>query len=908
MNLGERFCRCVLLLFPRSFRARFADEVVEFLRDHSRAEQRRGAPPLQRALSLLAALAELALSAGREWLELARGLAVRPGNALPGTHLPVRKDDMWESLLQDVKYGARALSRRPALSLAIVFTLALGIGVNCTLFGVVDAVLFKSLPYPQPEQLQMVWNRYGTARTASSPPDYADRRDQSQFFSGLAAFVERPLGLTESCPSGNCAGDNTPLQVRGCRVTASFFNVLGHQPQLGQALFPPEESADPQRLVVLSHGLWQRRFGSDPTILGRPLRLDGEEYIVSAVMPAQFDLPRGTEVWTPLYFTPAQLANDFRGNEYLQVIGRLRPEVSLEQAQSEMTAIAARVIDTVPDRSDFLRRNAWGAEVVPLRQQLVGEVETGLLVLLGAVGCVLLIACANIANLLLAGSTSRLRELAVRTSLGASRTRLLRHLLTEHGLLAVAGAALGLGLTLVALALVPRLVPYDIPRIETVALDARLLAFNAGLALITALTFGLLPAWQAASGQLVHRVREGTRHLTARRSSQAIVVSEVALALVLMIGAGLLVRSFFNLTNRELGFDPGGCLTFRLNLPQRDFPNAEVRRAFEQELLTRLARLPGVETAATSYRVPLDGQNWTRTFRPLGQVPAPGEKSPGAEFNLISPDYLSVLGIPLLQGRGISSADGPTAARVVLVDQRTADRFWPAGAVGQRLDLGDAEQPDVREIIGVVGSVLHNSLAEEGRLQIYAASAQAPPRNLTVTLKTRDLEPAQLIGPVRHALAELAPALPVAAVRTLADGVRAAGALPRFQLAVLGGFALLALLLAAAGLYGVVAHSVAQRTPEIGLRMALGARALGIQKLVFREGLGLVVWGLALGWLSAMGLSRFLASLLYGVATTDFLTYTALSLILLTIAAAAVFLPAWRASRLDPVNALRDLS
>jgi putative ABC transport system permease protein len=618
-------------------------------------------------------------------------------------------------------------------------------------------------------------------------------------------------------------------------------------------------------------------------------------------MPAELDIPRNSDLWLPLVFTPRELADDFRGNEYLQVLGRLKPGATVEQAQAEMDAIAQHVTETVPERRDFLVRNGWGAQVVPLEEELLGDVRTGLLVLLGAVLLLLLMACANVANILIAGSTHRAREIAVRFSLGAGRGRLVRQLLTESSLLALTGGGLGLLLCLVLIQRLPSWVPHDVPRLEQLSLDLRLFGFTAAVSLLAGIFSGLAPIYRLSENRLHPMGREVG---SGGRLRSLLVINEVALALILMIGAGLLFKSFERLTALEPGFDPGGHLSLQLTLPTNMYPEAHQRRAFQDAILARLRTLPGVQSASLSSRVPLGGSSWSGTFHVEGYDPGPGDETPGADFNVVSPGYLDTLGIPLLIGRDFEATDDVDALRVVLIDEWTAKRFWPGQSpIGKRI-YRDEDELDYREIVGVVGHVKYDRLQEEGRMQVYFPSTQTALTRLNFTLHTT-LGPSLAMERVRSEVHRLDPKLPPYAVRTLDEIMSQSVAFPRFNAWVVGSFSLLALVLAATGLYGVLASSVSRRTAEMGMRMALGATQQSVLILIIREALRLVTAGLVFGFMATLALTRALTSMLYGVEPTDPPTYAVIGLLLLTVALLAVLVPAVRAARLNPVDALR---
>jgi putative ABC transport system permease protein len=800
---------------------------------------------------------------------------------------------MLESTVQDIKFAARTFRRYPGTSLAIVISLALSIGANSTLFSIVDTVLLERLPFEEPDRLVMIWNRYGTDRTASSPPDFMDRKKQSEVLESVAAMT--PI-------SKNLAGPGAPQEVQAAGVTSDFFAVLGRQPLIGRLVLPREDGAEPADTCVLSYGLWHRAFGGERDVIGRLIELNGAPMTVIAVMPADFDIPRGSDLWLPLVFTPRELADDYRGNEYLQVLGRLKAGATLEQVQAEMSSIAKHVIDTVPERRGFLVRNGWGAQVVPLEDELLGDVRTALLVLLGAVVLLLLMACANVANILVARSTHRAREIAVRFSLGAGRGRLACQLLVESLLLALAGGGLGLMMCLVLIQRLPSWVPHDVPRLEQVSLDLRLFAFTAAVSLLAGLFFGLAPMGHLSKNRLYPMGREVG---SGGRLRKLLVTNEVALAFVLMIGAGLLFRSFERLTALDPGFERNERISFRLTVPASMYPEAHQRRALQDAILARLRTLPGVRSAAVSSRVPLGGSPWSGTFHVEGFEPVPGDKTPGADFNVVSPRYLDTLGIPLLMGRDFSETDRIDSRRVVLVDEWTAKRFWPGQSpIGKRI-YRDKDDLDYREIVGVVGHVIYDRLDEEGRMQVYFPSTQGALTRPYFTLRTA-LGPPLAMDRIRSEVSRLDPKLPLYAVRTMDEILSQSVALPRFNAWVLGSFSLLALVLSATGLYGVLAFSVSCRTAEIGMRMALGATRQSILTWIVREALRVITAGLLLGSIGALALTRTLAGLLYGVEPADPPTYAVISILFLTVALLAALVPSVRAARLNPVDSLRS--
>jgi len=868
--------RLLLRLYPRRFRELFEDEMVELLVDRLRASRRRnGAAGV--AIIWCRTIADLFLSAIQE------RRAVRPTRA--------RTKPRGDTLTQDIKQALRSLIGRPAIATAVILTLAIGIGANTAMFSIVDTVLFGSFGSEAPDRLVVISNRYGTSQTSSSPPDYVDRRDQTEQLSAIAAFTPREMSL---------AGRGRPEQVRVTSVTASFFDVMRIRGEMPPIRFPHEESTDEIRQVVVSHALWQRRFGGalDPT--GDAIRLDGESYRIAGVLPKRFDFPADTDLWIPLTFTPDQLSDDNRGNENLSVVGRMQAHASLDTVRAEMEVIAARVIETVPERAAFLERNEWGASVTPFAEAQVGELRAQLLLLWIAVAMVLAIVCANVSGVLLASSENRARELSVRIALGASRMRLTRQLFAESLLLATAGGLAAISVAAAALATLPLWVPRDLPQLDNVALDARAIGFTFGVTLITVLAFGVLPAWRGSN------LTKGRRSLRLRHG---LVIGEIAAAVVLLVGTGAVLESFRELARADAGFRAEDRMRFNVTLPRTTYPDPESRLQFTQEMLRRIRALPQVSTAAASYRLPLDGRTWTATFYPEGYEPEPGRPAPSADFNVTSPAYLEALGIPLLEGRDFADADVDVDAKVLLVDESLADAFWPnGGAVGGRINFrGEDSPPDYRQVVGVVGHVRNDSLDEAGKMQLYIPLAQAPTRSVSFTLETAPGRGVSsgLVDSLRAEVAELDPDLPIYAVGPLESLAAGAVALPRFHLRMLSGFAVMALVLSGLGIYSVLSTAVTARTSEFGLRMALGARRLTVMRLVLAQALGLAAIGLVTGGTLAFAASRLLAAQLLEVQTIGAPTITVMAGILLAVALVAATVPAGRAVRLDPVRALR---
>lgn len=890
---GERLYRALLRLYPPAFRRGFGDEMTELMRDRLRAAKRAGGGATWRLWLRVAV--DLAISAPAErWHELRRG----PGpTGASHPFLERTREPLMHALLHDLRHAARGLLRQPAIAVTVIAVLGLGIGATGVLFGLVDAVLIRPLPFEAPDRLVTIWNRYGTSVVVNAAPDFVDRVRASTLESVAATFsTAQALRL----------GAEQPEQIIASFATSTLFPVLGVTPMLGHASFPAFDSGDDHRRVVISHALWQRRFGGESGVLGRDVLLDGEAHEITAVMPRHFDYPRGTDVWLPLTFTPEQLADDARGNEYLSIVARLGEGVALESARSEMDTIAAAVIANVPDRSEFLRDNGWGAEVVPLRTELVGDVRPALLILFVAVSAVLLLACANVANLLLVRTLERRRDLGVRLALGADRRRLWSLKMAESGLLAVAGSAVGILVAWVALTVLPRVAPYDLPGIERAGLDPRVIAFVVLVTAVVTLVSGSLPAWRA--GKLATRGMARTLgHRSDRRIQRGLVVYEIASATVLLVAAGLLLRSFVALAAVDPGFDPADRLGFRVSLPADAYADRASRQGIQVTLLERLRAIPGVEGAALGSRLPITERTSTGSFDIEGHAPAPGERDPGGDISVASDGYFESLGIPVLTGRAFERGDTAEVEKVVVVDRWLADRFWPGGdAVGGRVNFDDSDDPDWRRVVGVVGHVKTNALDETGRFQVYLPASQSGIRHLHVVLWATGARAESLVPAARQAVFEVDPSLPVYDVRTLEDQVAGSIALPRWNARLLGAFALVALGLAAFGLYGLLAYTVSGRQAEIGVRMALGASARQIVRGIVGDGLRLALIGLALGVVGALVVSRLLAELLFAVTATSPATYLWVAVTLGMVAVVSCLGPARRAARLDPVTALRE--
>ena len=802
-----------------------------------------------------------------------------------------------ETLWQDVRYGWRMLRAKPGFTAVAVTALALGIGANSAIFSVVNAVLLRPLPYPEPGQLAMVWldnRRQGVRDDITSYPNFSDWRDQNQVFQGMAGVADWRMSLT---------GAGEPEELHGASVSANFFALMGVNPAAGRGFTAEEEEPGREQVVVLGHGLWQRRFGGEPGVVGRDLILSGRSYQVVGVMPQGFQFPARAELWSPLAPNPRLKAA--RGAFWLPVVGRLKPGVTRERAQAEMDVIARRLEEQYPNIN-----GGYGINVVALHEQTVGKIRPALLVLLGAVAFVLLIACANVANLLLARAAARQKEIAIRTALGAGRWRLVRQLLTESVMLALAGGALGLLLAIWGIDTLRALSPTNIPRLDQLGIDRHVLLFTLAVSVVTGLVFGLAPTVQAWRATLNETLKEGGRGAAAgaggQRTRRLLVVLEMAVTLLLLIGAGLMIRSFWRLQQVDPGFNPERLLTLRLSLPRSKYPEGLNVVAFYEQLQERLSALPGVQSVGATTSVLMDNLPNSSGFSIEGRPREPEAQRLELPFDSVTPTYFRSMGIPLLSGRTITPQDVADGPQVALVNEAVVRRYFPnEDPLGKRFKFGDPEdQAPWITIVGVVKDVRRQGLDTAARIASYLPHRQRPARSLEVVIRAAG-EPLALAGAARDTIRSLDRDLPITNLRTMSDVLSETSAQRRFNMLLLGLFAGVALLLAAVGIYGVMAYAVTQRTHEIGIRMALGARPRDVLSLVLKQGLGLALAGVALGLGGAFALTRLMASLLYEVSATDPLTFAAVALLLVGVASLASYLPARRATKVDPMIALR---
>lgn len=804
------------------------------------------------------------------------------------------------AVLAELRYVVRKLVRAPGFTTVAVLTLALGIGANVAIFGLVDAVLLRSLPYPQPDRLVMAWQDYtergGPPDEWFSPAAFLDWKRESQSLQELAAW---------SGAGGTLTGDGDPEAVSGGAVSQGFFEALGARPAEGRLFLAEEDVEGGPPVVVLGYDLWQRRFAGDPATVGSGIQISGESYQVVGVLEPGFEFPLlpDAQLYFPLGLNPGDAS---RGAIYLRTVGRLAPGVSLEQARAELDAIAARLEREYPEY-----HTGVGATLEPLRDRLVGNVRTGLLVLLGGVGAVLLIACVNLGNLLLVRAAGRQRESAVRAALGAGRLRIARLQLLESLLLAVLGAGTGLLLAVWLMEVLVRLSPLGLPAMFEPSLDWRVALFTAGLAAATGIGFGVLPARQATRADLVSNLKEGGRGGSARSvGGRGIVVLQVAFALALLITAGLFTRSLLELNSVDTGFRSEGVLTFRLNTPESRYGSAEEAAGFYRTLLDRLEGLPGVASAGMVSWVPLGGGDTDVSMVIEGEPPpAPGEAKT-IWYRQVDPDYFRTMDIDVVAGRGFTAADNsPDAAPVVVIGQTAAERFFPGqDALGKRIKPGSdpASEGPWSTIVGVVEAVRHSGVDQDPKLEMYLPHGAYPSRSMNVVLRTATDDPTSLAPAVRAVVKELDPSMAVGGLTTMNALVAGSLALPRFLTLCISAFGLLALLLAAIGVYGVISQLVSRRTREVGIRMALGAERRTVIGMILRQGGVLVVAGAALGVVAALGVGRLIRGLLFQTSPTDPVTYLALASLLAAVAIFATWIPARRAAAVDPVTALRD--
>jgi predicted permease len=808
------------------------------------------------------------------------------------------------TLVQDLRYALRLLRKTPAFTAVAVLALALGIGANTAIFSVVDAVLLRPLPYENPDHLVKIWTQFvgiGLPNNQNwiSAPEFVDFRTLSKSFSHIAAISD---------DSFNIAAGGLPERVEGAEVSSSFFPLLGVQAKLGRVFLPEEEQPGRDNVALLSEGLWRRRFGADPNLVGRKLTINGRSFQVVGILPRGFQYPADAELWAPLAFSNDDLSPGNRGSHGLQVLARVKPELSLALARSDMNAVARRMVEMHPEYP--YQQYRFGLIVTPLLEEMVGNVKTALWILMGAVGFVLLIACANVANLLLARASAREREIAIRTAMGAGRARLARQLLTESVILGLLGGVAGLVLAAWGLGVLATISAASFPRVADARLDGGVLAFTMLISIGTGLLFGLAPIFQVS--RVTHEsLKEGGRGSTAGRASQSLrrtlVVAEIALSLVLLAASGLLLKSFLRLMEVDPGFRPDGVLTMRIALPDAKYPQPPRIRAFYREVAERVSKLPGVEAAGLVSALPLSGSGSSGTITVDSRAVSGNDASPEADLRPATPGYFKAMGISLVGGRYFDERDTGTAAPVAIIDETMARTYWPnEDAVGKRLKRGDAQSTNPwMTIVGVVRHVRYRTLEEYSRVTLYWPHAQDPRSSMSLAIRTSSPDPYTLAATVQREILAVDPDQPVYKVRTMPELMADSVARRRLAMLLLAIFAGAALALAAVGIYGVMSYSVQQRAHEMGIRMALGASRANVLQLVLGQCLSLTLVGVALGLAGSLIMAGLISSLLYHVKSRDPVTFALVALVLTVVALMASYLPARRATKVDPVVSLR---
>jgi putative ABC transport system permease protein len=800
---------------------------------------------------------------------------------------------------QDLKYGVRMLTKNPGFTIVALLAIALGIGANTTIFSAVNALILHPFSFDNQERLVMIWERVpdaGIKRGSVAPGNFADWRDQSKSFEEMAAINKRAFNLTEGAQ---------PERIAGSRVSTRFFATLGVQAAKGRTFSDEEGEVGREQVAVIKESLWERRYASDPNIIGRQIMIDGKPHTVIGIMPKEFNFPvNGGEIWTPLAFDAK--AQQERDNHFLDIIGRLKPGVTRAQAQAEIDSISQRAAAAFPESNSGRTGFVEG-----LNESFTRGSRNHLNVLMGAVIFVLLIACANVANLLLVRSTSRQKEIAVRMALGGSRLRLIRQLLTESLLLALLGGALGLLFSVWGVEFIKGGIPQGfaqyIPGWEKMHLDSEVLIYTLVITLLTGAVFGLAPALQATRLNLNESLKEsgkGASSGTSRnRLRSLLVVSEIALSLVLLVGAGLMIRSFINLMRSELGVNPKNVLTMELSIPRQKYAEEQQRINFYGELVGRLQNLPGVTNAAAINYVPMGRTSSSSNFRIEGEAPPAKGKEPHADYRVVTPSYFEAIGTPLREGRAFTDADKKGSPLVAIINESLARRFFPAGdALGKRIVFSDEE--GALEVVGVAADVKNEDLDEEADFTVYRPFVQDPWWSMALVVRTNS-DPVQLAPLVRGEVRAIDAEQPVYNIKTMEQVIDESVSAKRLAMLLLVFFAFGALLLAAIGIYAVMSYAVTSRAHEIGIRMALGAQPGDILRLVIRQGLVLTFIGVALGLAGALALTRAMTEILYGVKATDPVTFAGLSLLLSLVAFIACFVPARRATRVDPMIALR---
>jgi len=798
-------------------------------------------------------------------------------------------------MMSDLRYAFRQLLKAPSFTAVAILTLALGIGACSAIFSVVNVVLLRPLDYPEPGRIVAIRETQlpKFPEFSVSPPNYLDWEKQTKSYEYLAAYGGASVNLT---------GEGEPQRLVGVKATAHYFDAYDVKPVLGRMLLPEEDAQGKNHVVVLSYPFWQRVFGGGRDVVGRALQLNGEPYTVVGVAPASFGLTSKVDVWMPMAFKPDETANDARGGHYINVVGRLKPGVTVAQARAELEVLASQLAKQYPDSN-----KGWGILMMSLQDYSVQDVKPVLYTLLGAVGCVLLIACANLANLLLARATARHREISIRAALGASRARLVRQLLTESVVLSLCGGAAGLLLARWGLDALLALAPTSLPRITEIHLDSGVLLFSLALSVVTGLVFGIAPAWLAARADVNEALKQGTRGSTeggARgRLRSALVVIEVTFALMLLGGAGLLARSFMQLAHVDPGFIPENATLLRLSLPQKKYAMPEQQTAFANALLDRVKALPGVQAAGLTHSMPLVG-DYVLGFNIEGRPAIDPSDLPSTNYYAVTPDYFRAMGIRLVRGRVFTSQDDAKAPRVAIINETMARQHFPnEDPIGKRINITNG--PDTwREIVGIVGDIKQYGVDKVSSAQSYEPFAQVPFSSINVVIRTNG-PPAAMLGAIRPTVYAVDKDQPIGAIRPLEEIVADSIARQRFAVTLLSVFSLVALVIAAVGIYGVMAYNVVQRTGEFGIRMALGAQQRDVLRLVLAQGGKLIGLGLVIGLAATLAASRAMASMLFNTSAQDPLTLGTITVLLGAVALVACLLPANRATKVNPIEALR---
>jgi len=812
-----------------------------------------------------------------------------------------------DTLIQDIRFAVRLLIKNRSFTAVAVLTLALGIGANTAIFSMVNAVLLRQLSFKNPNQLVMIWSaRTDRDKARFSLPDFIDYRDQNQTLEQISAF---------SAWSANLVNTSEPERVFGVRSSANIFQTLGVGAEIGRTLLNEDDNPGNPRVVVLSHGFWSRRFGMSADILGKQLTLDGEQYTVVGVLPSGFDFPgMESNIVVPLVPDADPLRNERGSIAFLRVIGRLKGGVTQQQAESDLNAIARQLQQLYP----IDNASKKGTKLVPLHEELVGNFRLAFIVLWGAVGLVLLIACANLANLVLARASARYREMAIRLAIGATRGRLVKQLLTENILLALLGGSLGLVVTQPAMKAIIALSPASLPRAGEINIDARVLLFTLLISLLSGVLFGLMPTLNISKENFTEELKgsgkgapDGSRRNSVRN---LLILSEVALSLLLLIGAGLLAKSFIRLQAVSPGFDIENLLVIRLSLPKAQYSKPEMVTAFYEQLSTKIESLPGARSVGATSALPLSGANIRVPFSISGRPPLSLSERPITQYRMTGPDYFRTMNIPIRSGRDFTDRDKLITQPVAIINNSFARRYWPGESpIGAHIKISDNNQaPREVEIIGVVGDVRHDGLHVDPALEIYVPISQIPEEN--VSLLTNDMtwvirtstEPLTLAGVVRRQIQSVNGDVLPNNTRSMEQFLSSSLAPSRFNLFLIGIFAIAALILAGTGIYAVISYSVAQRTQELGIRMALGAQQLDVLRLVVGSSLKIVLIGVAFGLVGAYILTRVMSNLLYGISVTDPSIFVSMSLLLIIIALLASYIPARRAVKVDPIIALRS--